>query len=46
MESRYYGTMTTLAEIKAAAEALSPEEKEELLLFLAMRLRSQRALVR
>lgn len=35
--------MTTLAEIEAAAEALSPEQKQELLLFLAMRLRAQRA---
>jgi hypothetical protein len=35
--------MTTLAEIETAADALSPEQKEELLLFLAVRLRSQRA---
>ena len=35
--------MTTLAEIQTAADALSPEQKEELLLFLAVRLRSQRA---
>ena len=30
--------MTTLAEIKAAAESLPPEEKEKLLRFLAERL--------
>jgi hypothetical protein len=35
--------MTTLAEIETAADALPPEQKEELLLFLAVRLRSQRA---
>jgi hypothetical protein len=35
--------MTTLAEIETAADALSTEQKEELLLFLAVRLRSQRA---
>jgi len=37
--------MTTLAEIETAADALPPEQKEELLLFLAVRLRSQRARV-
>lgn len=31
--------MTTLAEIQAATEALAPEEKQELILFLAARLR-------
>lgn len=31
--------MTTLAEIEAAAEDLPPEEKQELILFLATRLR-------
>ena len=31
--------MTTLAEIQAAADALGPEEKQELILFLATRLR-------
>ena len=31
--------MTTLAEVEAAADALSAEEKRELLLFLAARLR-------
>jgi hypothetical protein len=35
--------MATLAEIETAADALSPEQKEHLLLFLAVRLRSQRA---
>ena len=34
--------MSTLAEIESAADALSPEEKEELLRFLAIRLRRQR----
>jgi hypothetical protein len=37
--------MTTLSEIEAAAEALSVEQKRELLLFLAERLRAQQALV-
>jgi hypothetical protein len=31
--------MSTLAEIEDAAEALSPEQKQELFLFLAARLR-------
>jgi hypothetical protein len=31
--------MSTLAEIEKAAEALPPEQKEELFLFLAIRLR-------
>ena len=31
--------MTTLAEIQAAADGLAPEEKQELILFLATRLR-------
>ena len=35
--------MTTLSEIEAAADALSVEQKRELLLFLAERLRAQRA---
>jgi hypothetical protein len=34
--------MSTLAEIEAAADSLSSEEKEELLRFLAMRLRKER----
>lgn len=33
--------MTTLREIEAAADALPPEQKQELLLFLAARLRAQ-----
>jgi hypothetical protein len=33
--------MTTLAEIEAAADALTPEQKQELLMFLASRLRAQ-----
>lgn len=32
--------MTTLAEIEAAADALPREQKEELFMFLAIRLRS------
>jgi hypothetical protein len=35
--------MTTLSEIEAAAEALSVEQKRELLLFLTERLRAERA---
>ena len=35
--------MTTLAEIESAAAALSPAEKQELMLFLAMRLRAEGA---
>jgi hypothetical protein len=34
--------MSTLAEIEAAADALSPEQKQELLLFLAARIRATR----
>ena len=34
--------MTSLAEIQGAAESLSPDEKEELLRFLAIRLRKER----
>ena len=33
--------MSTLAEIEAAADALTREQKQELLLFLAARLRAQ-----
>ena len=33
--------MSNLAEIEAAADALPPEEKQELMLFLAARLRAQ-----
>ncbi len=35
--------MSTLAEIEAAVDALPAEEKQELLLFLATRLRAQGA---
>ena len=34
--------MSTLTEIEAAADSLPPEEKQELLRFLAERLRAQR----
>jgi len=34
--------MSSLAEIEAAADSLSPAEKEELLRFLAIRLRKER----
>ena len=33
--------MSTLAEIEAAVDALAPEQKQELLLFLARRLRAE-----
>ena len=39
---RHFTGMSTLAEIKAAANQLPPKEKQELLLFLATRLRSER----
>ena len=35
--------MSTLAEIEAAADALPPEQKQELMLFPAARLRAQGA---
>jgi hypothetical protein len=35
--------MSTLAEIEAAAEVLPPEQKQELMVFLATRLRGQGA---
>jgi hypothetical protein len=35
--------MSTLDEIEAAVEALSPEQKQELILFLATRLRADGA---
>jgi len=35
--------MSTLAEIEAAAEALPPEQKQELMLFLAASLRAEGA---
>lgn len=36
----YVCAMSTLAEIEAAADALPPEQKQELILFLAARLRA------
>lgn len=41
---RHTARMSTLAEIEAAADALPPEEKQELFLFLAVRLREGRVL--
>ena len=35
--------MSTLPEIQAAVDALPPEQKQELLMFLAARLRAERA---
>ena len=35
--------MSTLAEIEKAAEKLSPQQKQELMLFLGARLRAERA---
>jgi hypothetical protein len=40
---RYRFVVSTLSEIEAAADALAPEQKQELLLFLATRLRAQGA---
>jgi len=37
----YNSAMSTLAEIEAAVDALPPADKQELLLFLAARLREQ-----
>ncbi len=37
----YFTQMSNLAEIKAAADALPPAEKQELMLFLGARLRAQ-----
>ena len=39
----YFARMSTLAEIERAAEALPPEQKEELFLFLVTRLRGETA---
>jgi hypothetical protein len=39
----YFPNMSTLAEIEAAAAALPPEQKQELMLFLAARLRTESA---
>jgi hypothetical protein len=40
---KHYFTMSTLAEIEQAAEKLSPQQKQELMLFLGARLRAERA---
>ncbi len=40
-EQRHFTNMRTLTEIEAAADQLPPEEKQELLLFLAVRLRKE-----
>lgn len=42
MIEAYLG-MSSLAEIEKAAEKLSPQQKEELMLFLGARLRAERA---
>jgi len=39
----HYFNMSSLAEIEAAAEALPPEQKQELMLFLGASLRAVRA---
>jgi hypothetical protein len=41
---RHPASMSTLAEIETAADALPAEQKQELLLFLAVRLREGRTL--
>ena len=40
---KYHFTMSSLAEIEKAAVALSPEQKQELMLFLGEHLRTERA---
>ena len=40
---KHYFTMSSLAEIEKAAEALPPEQKQELMLFLGAHLRAARA---
>jgi hypothetical protein len=42
---RYGFIVNTLSEIEAAADALTPEQQQELLLFLAARLRAQGAIL-
>ena len=42
MARALFPRMSTLSEIEAAVEQLPPEEKQELLLFLATRLRKER----
>ena len=39
---KHYFTMSSLAEIEQAAAALSPQQKQELMLFLGARLRVER----
>lgn len=43
MKQSYTQSMTTFAEIESAATALTPLEKQELLLFLAAQLRAEGA---
>ncbi len=40
---KHYFVMSSLAEIEQAAEKLSPQQKQELMLFLGARLRAERA---
>ncbi len=40
---KQYFTMSTLLEIEQAVEKLSPQQKQELMLFLGARLRTDRA---
>ena len=40
---KHYFTMSSLAEIEQAADKLSPQQKQELMLFLGARLRTGRA---
>jgi hypothetical protein len=40
---KHYFTMSSLADIEKAAEALPLEQKQELMLFLGARLRAERA---
>jgi hypothetical protein len=40
---KHYFNMSSLAEIEKAAAALSPQQKQELMLFLGARLRAERA---
>jgi hypothetical protein len=42
VELKQYIAMSSLAEIEKAAESLSPEQKQELMLFLGARLREDR----
>ena len=40
---KHYSNMSSLAEIEKAAAALSPQQKQELMLFLGARLRAEGA---